>query len=161
MAEEKIQSLWSCLAAILEIGNIVYVDQETPQGTVARIQNFDQCERSAALLKVTPTELQATLTQRVMTARGETYTISLNSKDAVNARNAICKALYASVFTAIVGVLNHALDGEISQVDSAQLTSIGVLDIFGFESFPHNEFEQVYPSSIFALYLSAPYQLCK
>jgi len=143
MSNEKIQSIWNTLAAILEIGNIIFIDQETPQGTVSKIENINQAQLSASLLGVTTESLEATLTKRVMTARGESYTISLNSKDALNARNAICKALYSAIFTTLVNIINDALTGNIPNGLHSQLNSIGVLDIFGFESFPHNEFEQL------------------
>jgi myosin heavy subunit len=143
MSEANILSVWNTLAAILEIGNILFVDEESPQGTVAKVENFEQCRLSAGLLNVTPESLQATLTQRVMTARGESYTISLNSKDAQNARNAICKAMYSAVFSSLVDVINAALTENMTSMDSSHFNSIGVLDIFGFEAFQHNEFEQV------------------
>lgn len=143
LPEPAIASVWNTLAAILEIGNIEFIDEETPQGAVARIQNFQQCELSAQLLSVTPESLKKCLTQRVMTARGETYTISFFSKDAQNARNAICKALYSALFSSLVNTINDALAENMSSADHSHLNSIGVLDIFGFESFQHNEFEQV------------------
>lgn len=143
LPEAVISSVWNTLAAILEIGNIQFVDEESAQGAVAKIENFQQCELSAQLLSVTPDALKATLTQRVMTARGESYTISLSSRDAQNARNAICKALYSAVFSSLVNTINDALAENMSSADQSKLNSIGVLDIFGFESFQHNEFEQV------------------
>lgn len=159
MSEGNILSIWNTLAAILEIGNIIFTDEETPQGTVAKVENFEQCRLSAQLLNVTPESLQATLTERVMTARGESYTISLNSKDALNARNAICKAMYSAVFSSLVDVINVALAENMSSMDSSQYNSIGVLDIFGFESFQHNEFEQVVPLWSFPSHLSLPRDL--
>jgi myosin heavy subunit len=166
MTEENIQTIWKTLAAILEIGNINFIDEETPQGTIGKIENISQCELSASLLNVSPEALEATLTKRMMTARGESYTIALNSKDATNARNAICKAIYSAVFSSLVTIINDALADNMYG-DNSQMNSIGVLDIFGFESFPHNEFEQVPPRSPPPLSLSiltdlsvSPYLSC-
>jgi myosin heavy subunit len=142
MSEDNIQTIWKTLCAILEIGNINFYDEETSQGTIGKIENYSQCDLSAKLLNISSNALETILTKRVMIARGESYTISLNSKDAMNARNAICKAIYSAVFNSLVTIINDAL-AENMYGDNSQLNSIGVLDIFGFESFPHNEFEQV------------------
>jgi myosin III len=139
---EMVQTLWRLLAAILEIGNIEFADEDTPEGAVARILNMNQIQLVSELLSLSPEDLVSLFTKRNMQTRGETYSISLKAKEAVNARNAICKALYSTQFDSIVTLINAALnDGNCLSI--ANIVSIGVLDIFGFESFKTNSFEQV------------------
>ena len=56
---------------------------------------------------------------------------------ATNARDGLAKQLYSRLFQWVVGGINQAL-----RSDSAQDMFIGVLDIYGFEVFQTNGFEQ-------------------
>ncbi|CAM9390305.1 unnamed protein product, partial [Phaeothamnion confervicola] len=58
-------------------------------------------------------------------------------EQATNAADALAKALYDSMFDWLVGRINLAVHGEMSA------RFIGVLDIFGFEIFEKNHFEQL------------------
>ncbi len=139
-----IASIWNIVGAILEIGNINFAEKETTEGNASQITNTNYLSNAANLLGVTIAKLEACLTMNVSLVRGEMISKSLSVSDSVNAKNAICKSLYASLFSHIVRTINASLSGENTSLDVAEFTSIGVLDIFGFESFQQNEFEQVY-----------------
>ncbi|KAF1785327.1 P-loop containing nucleoside triphosphate hydrolase [Phytophthora cactorum] len=72
-------------------------------------------------------------------AAGEVYLVPLTVEQAKAGRDALAKAIYASIFDWLVAGINASLGA------AARLTAktIGVLDIFGFESFEHNSFEQL------------------
>mmetsp|Transcript_116 Transcript_116/g.209 ORF Transcript_116/g.209 Transcript_116/m.209 type:complete len:1351 (+) Transcript_116:80-4132(+) len=143
-SSSDIEATWKVLGSILEMGNIRFVEVEVSGGTVAQVANPEQCTAAAKLLGVNDSLLMDLLTKREMVAAGENYTISLSLVEAVNARNAVCKAIYASVFERIVRIVNNCLSVDVDNMsDSSGMTSIGVLDIFGFESFKRNEFEQL------------------
>jgi myosin heavy subunit len=82
-----------------------------------------------------------------MTTLKESFTIALTAKDSIKARNAFNKALYDYLFTYIVSSVNSNLAAEVVSSGSINgsdgYNSIGVLDIFGFESFERNEFQQL------------------
>jgi hypothetical protein len=139
---EDIASVWNIVGAVLEIGNISFVDRESPEGNVTELTEMDTnyLNKAADMLKITSEKLCGCLTTTVSVVRGETIMKPLNMSDSINAKNAICKALYSSLFNYIVGTINIALAGDCFEDN---FTSIGVLDIFGFESFKQNEFEQV------------------
>jgi myosin heavy subunit len=86
-------------------------------------------------------DLNAGLTGRTMTLRGETTRISFDIQQAQNAVNALVKEIYGRIFNFIVYQANQSLRSDEDSSDS--LTSIGVLDIFGFEKFKTNSFEQL------------------
>lgn len=93
-----------------------------------------------ALLGVEQSELVKTLTVRTIVARDDTYEKKLTPTQAVDARDALSKAIYGRLFDWIVRTINLS----IQVPDAAQIrANIGVLDIFGFECFVQNSFEQL------------------
>ena len=53
------------------------------------------------------------------------------------------KALYSSIFDVIVSKVNRSIKIDDDNTGNRQAGSISVLDIFGFESFKKNSFEQL------------------
>lgn len=70
---------------------------------------------------------------------GEHVTTSLSKEAALEGRDAFVKSLYDGIFVRIVRRLNETINKQIDQ----PMNSIGVLDIFGFENFDNNSFEQL------------------
>eukprot|EP00003_Mantamonas_plastica_P033766 TRINITY_DN989_c1_g1_i3.p1 TRINITY_DN989_c1_g1~~TRINITY_DN989_c1_g1_i3.p1 ORF type:complete len:1045 (-),score=440.19 TRINITY_DN989_c1_g1_i3:1406-4540(-) len=127
------------LAAILWLGNVTFSEDGNGK---AQIQDMSLVEFTASLLDVEPFMLKAALTERIMqTTRGgrvsSTYNVPLNYDQACNARDAMAKATYSRMFDYLVGQINSVLNKGRSD------NHIGVLDIFGFEIFDRNGFEQL------------------
>eukprot|EP00981_Chlorochromonas_danica_P005298 scaffold1058_cov155-Ochromonas_danica.AAC.43 len=107
----------------------------------------------AQLLGWRTEDLSAGLTSRTMTLRGETARIAFNVQQAQEAVNALAKEIYGRIFNFIVYQANLSLQGEefrsiaLADISSGERMgsklSIGVLDIFGFEKFKFNSFEQL------------------
>ncbi|KAK6015900.1 myTH4 domain protein, partial [Ostertagia ostertagi] len=85
--------------------------------------------------------LLSTLTTRTIVTKEERVVVRLSSRGAVDARDALAKGIYGRLFTYIVTRINDAIYKPRN--DSADRHSIGVLDIFGFENFETNSFEQL------------------
>lgn len=83
--------------------------------------------------------LSAALTHRTIEARGELVTSPLNRESAIYARDALAKAVYDRLFTWLVGRINKSLHPENA---SRKNNVMGILDIYGFEIFQKNFFEQ-------------------
>ena len=83
-------------------------------------------------------DLEASLTHRTLTTAGERVTTPLNADESAAARDALAKAVYSRAFDALVDDINNA----IVPPKDAEL-NIGVLDIYGFEIFERNGFEQL------------------
>ena len=135
------QDLWRTLAAILHLGNVSFLDDGKGGASVADKQIL---EFPAYLLGIEPFALENALLFRVVntshgsSGRGSTYNVPQNVEQAGSARDALAKAIYDRMFDWIVGVVNEALQRGHGQ----EYAVIGVLDIFGFEIFQHNGFEQ-------------------
>ena len=140
MSEDEQTSLFRVLASILWLGNVCFV--ENAQGD-AEIANPDVTQFCAYLLDVDAAAVQRALTQRIMETqrggrRGSVYEVPLNPTQAAAVRDALSKALYNNLFDWIVARVNQSLS-----VRSGADTVIGVLDIYGFEIFENNSFEQL------------------
>ena len=92
--------------------------------------------RLAALLGVA--DLRAPMSLRRLQVGDEVTLVPRTVAQATEARDATCKALYGRLFGWLVGRCNERL----VDADASALPSIGILDIYGFESFATNSFEQ-------------------
>ncbi|KAL7980035.1 hypothetical protein Chor_001303 [Crotalus horridus] len=77
------------------------------------------------------------LCHRKLATATETYIKPISKLQAINARDALAKHIYANLFIWIVEHVNKALQSTVKQH-----SFIGVLDIYGFETFEINSFEQ-------------------
>ena len=127
----------SVVAAILHLGNIEF---EAKGDDASDVKNKEPLKIAAGLLGVDEIELESALVVRTMSTgrRTSVYKISLNPVDAANNRDALCKAMYDRVFNWLV----ERISGNMEPTEKVA-SSIGVLDIFGFEVMPLNSFEQL------------------
>lgn len=93
------------------------------------------------LLDVNQQHLIDALTTRTIFAHGDTVVSTMSSEQSLDVRDAFVKGIYGRMFVWIVNKINSAIYKPKSSV-SHYRTSIGVLDIFGFENFNINSFEQ-------------------
>lgn len=136
--EEEIDTLWRIVGAILHLGNVSF--EVTDEDKIV-IKDTKVAEQVAILLKVTKEELSKALCERVIAARGDIMRKEHNKTEANYGRDALAKAIYDRLFTWIVDRINSAIavDGTARTFQSSL---IGVLDIYGFEIFDNNSFEQ-------------------
>ncbi|NWR36886.1 MYO7A protein, partial [Tachuris rubrigastra] len=131
------------LAAILHMGNLQY--------EARTYDNLDACEvvhsasliTAASLLEVEPQDVMNCLTSRTIITRGETVSTPLSMEQALDVRDAFVKGIYGRLFVWIVEKINAAIYRPPSQELKSIRRSIGLLDIFGFENFTVNSFEQL------------------
>uniref|UniRef100_A0A671UN64 Myosin VIIB n=1 Tax=Sparus aurata TaxID=8175 RepID=A0A671UN64_SPAAU len=127
------------LAAILHLGNVWFLFLQLHISGLRREAELTVCVPSS---QVAPKELEKCLTQRsFMTAR-ESVTKALTSDQAVDGRDAFVKAIYGKLFLWVVDKINAAIYKKSEDSEEVQ-QSIGLLDIFGFENFSKNSFEQL------------------
>lgn len=129
------------LTAILWIGNIDFM--ENSEGNAA-IRDESVPNFVAYLLEVNATDIEKALTERIVETfrgggrRGSVYESPLNPTQARAVRDALAKAIYNNLFDWIVDRLNQSLEAK-EGLDK----TIGILDIYGFEIFENNSFEQL------------------
>ncbi|KAB0381690.1 hypothetical protein FD755_003607 [Muntiacus reevesi] len=141
---EQLGSIYSILAAILNVGNIEFSSVATEhQIDKSHISNHAALENSASLLCIQADELQEALTSHCVVTRGETIIRPNTVEKATDVRDAMAKTLYGRLFSWIVNRINSLLKHEASPSGNGDELSIGILDIFGFENFKKNSFEQL------------------
>ncbi|XP_068609278.1 unconventional myosin-Vb [Brachionichthys hirsutus] len=129
-------NIFRVIASILHLGNVEICserDGESCHISVADVHLKHFCR----LLGVELQQMEHWLCHRKLATASETYVKSMSGKQSSNARDALAKHIYARMFDWIVEHINLVL-----QASSKQHSFIGVLDIYGFETFEINSFEQ-------------------
>ncbi|XP_032099967.1 myosin-IIIa [Sapajus apella] len=141
---EQLGSIYSILTAILNVGNIEFSSVATEhQIDKSHISNHTALENSASLLCIQADELQEALTSHCVVTRGETIIRPNTVEKATDVRDAMAKTLYGRLFSWIVNCINSLLKHDSLPSENGDELSIGILDIFGFENFKKNSFEQL------------------
>ncbi|XP_047987944.1 myosin-VIIa isoform X1 [Leguminivora glycinivorella] len=136
--EPEIWEILKLLAAVLHCGNIKYEATVVDNLDATEIIEQANVKRVANLLGVPTQSLIQALTRKTLFAHGETVVSTLSKTQSVDIRDAFVKGIYGRLFVTIVKKINAA----IYKPKATTRTAIGVLDIFGFENFDQNSFEQ-------------------
>eukprot|EP00036_Acanthoecidae_sp_10tr_P012400 CAMPEP_0206295594 /NCGR_PEP_ID=MMETSP0106_2-20121207/5245_1 /ASSEMBLY_ACC=CAM_ASM_000206 /TAXON_ID=81532 /ORGANISM="Acanthoeca-like sp., Strain 10tr" /LENGTH=2074 /DNA_ID=CAMNT_0053726249 /DNA_START=150 /DNA_END=6370 /DNA_ORIENTATION=- len=129
--------LFSLVSAVLATGNFQFADVD---GESVKLTPADDklVTVVASLLGIKKEALAQTMISRTIIVRGSATIIPLKLVDAHENKHAMAKALYSRTFTWLVDKINQTTNpGKDTQ------KFIGVLDIFGFENFKVNSFEQL------------------
>jgi len=128
------QQIFSIVAAILQLGNVEFTGDR--HKSAVSTQNF--LENAANLLGIAPADLAKNLTNRSIKAgAAESITTPLSVEQAAYARDSFSKGMYGRLFQWLVTMANQSIYSEFYS------NLIGVLDIYGFEIFGVNGFEQL------------------
>jgi len=164
ISHEDQEGVCAALAGILHISNIYFEDasgasssQPPPSSSSGKAQrrssqsgaagacvltasSRESISSAAALLGIDEKGLEQVLSGKEITAGGnEKYRVNFSATQCAAAVEALAKAIYSRLFNWIVWSVNLRIRAE----DSIVASFIGVLDIFGFESFATNSFEQL------------------
>uniref|UniRef100_A0A8C5R5E2 Uncharacterized protein n=1 Tax=Leptobrachium leishanense TaxID=445787 RepID=A0A8C5R5E2_9ANUR len=129
--DEEIRELWKLLSGILQLGNLEFMTAGGAQITTKAVLSD-----AAELLGLDSFQLSEVLTQRSMILRGEEISSPLTVEQATDSRDSLSMALYAQCFSWLLAKINARIRGKDN------FKSVGILDIFGFENFQVNRFEQ-------------------
>lgn len=145
-------SIIQVVVAVLHMGNIEFDPKGEGSEVKAGNTSLDVvCE----MLQVEPKDLAKALTRRMITVGRESIESPLNLKQAEESRAVLALFVYSLLFRHIVSYVNDALGAADTFGDLRQSVSpggrrptgegyfVGFLDIFGFESFEFNSFEQL------------------
>uniref|UniRef100_A0A663M3J3 Myosin VIIB n=1 Tax=Athene cunicularia TaxID=194338 RepID=A0A663M3J3_ATHCN len=131
------------LAAILHLGNVEFEAAVYDNLDCSDVMDSPHFSVASKLLEVDSSELQNSLTNLSIIVRGESVSRPLNIVQAADGRDAFVKGIYGRIFLWIVNKINSAIFNPTSQKPKNRYQSIGLLDIFGFENFSNNSFEQL------------------
>ncbi|KAJ6842201.1 myosin-17-like [Iris pallida] len=138
ITEEEQDAIFRVVAAILHIGNIDFAKGEEIDSSVLKDEKSRfHLKMAAELLMCDAQGLEDALIKRVMVTPEEVITRTLDPGSAIVSRDGLAKTLYSRLFDWLVDKINVSI-GQ----DPNSKSLIGVLDIYGFESFKCNSFEQ-------------------
>ena len=139
-SEQTIENVLAMIAGLLHLGQIGFDLVEVEGNETAKVKDEKSLQYAAKLLGVDQEKMRCALTERIIEARGQQITTQLTPDRAADARDALAKTVYGSLFLWVVDEVNKSV-GWLN--DSDIRSTSGVLDIFGFECFAINSFEQL------------------
>ncbi|XP_047149632.1 myosin-6-like isoform X1 [Vigna umbellata] len=138
ISSEEQDAIFRVVAAILHLGNIEFAKGTEMDSSVPKDEkSWFHLHTAAELFMCDAKALEDSLCKRVIVTRDETITKWLDPESAALSRDALAKIVYTRLFDWLVDKINNSIGQD---PDSTSL--IGVLDIYGFESFKTNSFEQ-------------------
>lgn len=141
--EEKLRDLMRAICIVLQLGNLIFEPDPTNEEN-AIIASVEELASLAELMGLEEEIVKKALTERTVNARNETFKVPLNVLKAQDSRDALAKEIYSQSFDWLVQTINDATCAENNyDGDLSHFGHIGLLDIFGFESFVVNRFEQL------------------
>jgi myosin-1 len=139
LSDEEIGEVHRVISAILWLGNVAFTEDNQEKSSV---QDPQVLEIVSHLLQVDVAVLTEALCQRQLQtgsgAKAEIYKKPNTASQADFCRDTMSKALYSAMFDWLVRKVNESI-----HVDSHEGVHIGILDIYGFEIFEYNSFEQL------------------
>uniref|UniRef100_A0A673MQB0 Unconventional myosin-Va n=1 Tax=Sinocyclocheilus rhinocerous TaxID=307959 RepID=A0A673MQB0_9TELE len=135
ITEAHQMGLFQILSAILHLGNV-----EVKERGSSSCCTSDESGHLAVFCELTEVSYESMahwLCHKKLKTATETLNKPVTQLEAINGRDALAKHIYAKLFSWIVGQVNKALS-----TSSKPHSFIGVLDIYGFETFEVNSFEQ-------------------
>ncbi|XP_078117671.1 unconventional myosin-Ib isoform X1 [Sander vitreus] len=137
--EDEVQSVLELVAAVLKLGDIEFKPESRCNGTdESRIKDKNDLKEMCELLGIEQSVLERAFSYRTVEARLEKVSTTLNVAQAYYARDALAKNLYSRLFSWLVTRINESIKAQTK----ARHKVMGVLDIYGFEIFEDNSFEQ-------------------
>ncbi|KAG9142902.1 hypothetical protein Leryth_016271 [Lithospermum erythrorhizon] len=138
ISKQEQDAIFRVVAAILHLGNLEFSKGKEIDSSVLKDEKSKfHLQTTAEFLKCDPVALEDALLKRVMVTPEEVIKRSLDPDGALTSRDGLAKTLYSRLFDWLVDKINSSI-GQ----DPNSKCLIGVLDIYGFESFKTNSFEQ-------------------
>ncbi|XP_059920754.1 unconventional myosin-Ih [Gadus macrocephalus] len=135
VSESDRTDLFGVVASVLHLGNVEF-DPDS-RGN-ASLNNNTELRWVSTLLGVNAQTLQEGLTYRKIRAQQDQVLSPFTIDHAIYVRDALAKAMYGRTFTWLVRQINESMENK----DDTMKMVIGLLDIYGFEVFYVNSFEQ-------------------
>jgi myosin-5 len=145
--DDALKTLLQALVIVLQLGNLIFeCDSKDPNSDRAVIKNENDLTELAELMSIRRSELLQSLTSRALRAPGDhgDIRVTMASENAKACCDALAKEVYSRIFDSLVLKVNNytaypepLLDGKV------KCAHVFLLDMFGFERFDTNRFEQL------------------
>ena len=136
--------IFSVLTGILYLGNVEF--EIDPKDSIKITEDCKEDYRIASeFIGIDQQSFLKILTFRKMTDQLSKKQLEkpMSKDQCYSCRDAVAKILYAKMFDWIIKRINSAISSNKDKEKNIKLMKIGILDIFGFEIFQENSFEQL------------------
>uniref|UniRef100_A0A287BQQ6 Myosin XVB n=1 Tax=Sus scrofa TaxID=9823 RepID=A0A287BQQ6_PIG len=140
LCAEELTAVWAVLATVLQLGNICFCSSEWESQEVAAVSSWAEIHTAARLLRVPPERLEGAVTRRVVETPYGQVSRSLPLESAIDARDALAKALYSRLFAWLLRRTNARL---APPGEGGSVVTVTVVDVYGFEALRVNGLEQL------------------
>ncbi|KEG11089.1 putative myosin heavy chain [Trypanosoma grayi] len=134
--QEDMDSVWRVVGAVLKLLNVEFISSSTDTCEVDPKTSHYITEASG-MLGISAEVLQKEFTTTTLKLREGPVVTTLTKVKAIDARDSFCKAIYDNLFGYLVKAINKTIN------TMEYTTWVALLDIFGFEDFKVNSFEQL------------------
>ncbi|CAL4954799.1 unnamed protein product [Urochloa decumbens] len=139
ITEQEQEAIFQVVAAVLHLGNINFAKgREVDSSILKDDKSRFHLNTAGELLMCDCEKLENALINREINTPEGVITTSVGPNSATISRDGLAKQIYSRLFDWLVNRINASIGQD---PDSNKL--IGVLDIYGFESFKTNSFEQL------------------
>ena len=138
--------LFGLAAAVLHIGNVTFKESDTgDHSAVIAETSRSSLQKACSLLGLEEKDVMEAILTKLLTIGGKTIKKPSSVAMAEDKRDALAKMTYSSIFLWLIESINRTLDDTGQGFDSSHEKKgfIGVLDIYGFETFEVNGYEQM------------------
>nr|XP_033801122.1 unconventional myosin-Ib isoform X8 [Geotrypetes seraphini] len=137
--DHEVQSVLEVVAAILKLGNIEFKLESRVNGLdESKIKDKNELKEICELTGIEQSVLERAFSFRTVEAKQEKVSTTLNVAQAYYARDALSKNMYSRLFSWLINRINESIKAQTK----VRKKVMGVLDIYGFEIFEDNSFEQ-------------------
>uniref|UniRef100_A0A8C0YZL6 Unconventional myosin-Ib n=1 Tax=Canis lupus familiaris TaxID=9615 RepID=A0A8C0YZL6_CANLF len=137
--DDEAESVLEVVAAVLKLGNIEFKPESRVNGLdESKIKDKNELKEICELTGIDQSVLERAFSFRTVEAKQEKVSTTLNVAQAYYARDALAKNLYSRLFSWLVNRINESIKAQTK----VRKKVMGVLDIYGFEIFEDNSFEQ-------------------
>lgn len=143
VSDSLLKELWRAICIVLQLGNLEFEASDNGEGS--NIASQEELVELAELMGIPVDTVTTALTIRNVEARSETFKVPMTWQKAKESTDAFAKEIYAKTFLWLVRTINDATCAEknYTSASNGRFGIIGLLDIFGFETFEINRFEQL------------------
>lgn len=143
LTTEEQHYVFALTAAVLHLGNITFEETEDQTASITK-DTIPSLQKACKLLGLNEEQVKEAILTKSLNINGKTIKKPSNVAMAEDKRDALAKMTYSSIFLWLVKSINQTLTvpAKLKSPDD-KIGFIGVLDIYGFETFEVNGYEQL------------------